>query len=872
MKILNLGVSSMYPKKLSFKIFCCILVIIFITAFFIGCSKPDNQSSESVMSSQPEIPDNQPLVSSENNYDITELLNFNPVFNSDFESMMTALNSDEESIELFNAPDDFEKIPDTTYDKLRDSFNSGQMTEEEFSKLLVLTEFQDSLVPEEYKGAEGYESINYAYQYLADHWDDLAKETRDLIEAYLVPISNPESYFYKEDLNQSASTFTPFSLFRKVNAEAPSKQLIVHDFYIENIKFSIYYFEYSNWDADKRLDYNMCVSDIENAITVAYDKFEVLLTAPLTKNVVIELVPLGKYSNGCAWFDQSNYRIRIATSNYKNAAQIMSTSAHELFHSFQYEIGLRFTGTDMKWLHEATAKWSEHYVFDSFNIEHGYLQYFFQTLDWDRIDFGNCFEYSGYMLFYYFSDYGEYNIVPEILYDAVRNGGSSIRGFLSDSVNNMREQYAKYAIYNINMGICRHYFDYGDLPGRPVGKSYYKRIMKVDEEDEQSVTLKPGALQYYVYFFNTDTLLKHVDIEFENTFDDDEYIKRQALIKLDGQWYLEDWSSLEEENFCKLNQFENQKIEKLFIIYSNSNFNKSNDDPVDSFKIKTAKCYSEMEITIKAETHYSTEDFTWESTASSNDTVKILDHSFYVIQSSDYSFTGSADMEGNNIISSNGSLSSTISDPTIENSMVRLILPINKNNEKLKKDLLSFGLDENTPKGGIFITLPASSDNDLVGSTDIYLPDPVGTINFDSPLPFDGLSQLIAIEIPEENWNPTGFSLSTDIDYFSHDCPLLDWFTVDFSALQDLLSSMGSIGNENVPGLDQQLKDSGMSLEEFNAISGLLPDSGIGEDDSMTAPITAMQQMMTVSRENSHGAVFIVKLTITGTYTKYYGE
>lgn len=862
----------MLSKNLLSKTLCCVFIFIFIFTFFIGC-----RQQETLPADVSHTPVASELYASEGGlgdiFDFTELLDSKPIFNNNLDELIAEYGLDEESAEWFDAPDDFEALPDTTQKKLRDSYEAGQLTEEDYSRLLILNQFNDDLIPDEYKAETGYESINYAFQYIADNWTGLSPETLEQVAPYMLPIKDPESYFRKEDLGDSVSTGFTFSLFRKVGAASPSKQLIINDFFIEGIKFSICYYEYDNWSDDKKLEYNMCVNDIESAINTAYEKFETLLTTRLTKNVIIELVPLSSHSNGCAWFQDNTYRIRLATANYRNAVQTMATSAHELFHNFQYEIGLRFTGTDMKWLHEATAKWSEHYVFDSFNTEHGYLEYFFRTLDRDLIDFGNCYEYSGYMLFYYFSDYGEYDIVPELLYNTVRNGGGSIRQYLSDSVSNMREQYAKYAIYNINMGICKHYFDYGNLVGRPVGKSYYKRILEVDEKDEQTVTLKPGGIQYYLYRFDSDTLLKHVDIEFENTFDDDEYIKREVIIRIDGLWYFEDWSAVEEENYCKLSEFENEKIEQILIIYSNSNFNKSNDEQVDSFKIKTAKCYSEMEVSIEAETIYTSEDFIWKSTASINDTVSIIEHSFYVIKSSDYSFNGSATMENKPVINSNGSSTASIPDPAIETSMARLLLPIDKRKESLKESLLAFGLTENTPKGGILITLPGLSEGEeLQGSTEIYMPDPVGTISLDSPLPFDGISQLIAILIPSDKWNSNGFDFSTEVDYFSHECPLSDWFTVDFSQLQEMLSGMGTAGGQEIPSLEQQLADSGLSLSEFNALMENLPGSANSGTNTSNDPISAMQEMMTVSRDNPGGAVFIVKLTITGTYTKYYGE
>jgi hypothetical protein len=861
------------PKTI--KILAMLAVIIFIiTGCGTGTSdKTDNTDNTGDTSASDPVTAYDSSVLPDEHYQAV------PIYDTEIIEMLNDESISEDYKELLNAPIDYEPLEETAYEKLHNAFETGKISEEEYSKLLILQKYKPESIPGQYCGAEGSEPIDYAYQYIADNWDNLDESTRQLVGPYMFPISDPKSYYFKEDLEGKdvlarSEGKKAFSFISTVNAADMPKQLIMHEFYVDNQKITIEYYEYNNWSEDKKLEYNMCVQDIEDAITQSYGEFEQLLTVSLSKPVRIELVPLEKGTNGEAWYQNGSHRIRLATANYTDVIKTKGTAAHELFHNFQYEMGLRFTGKDMKWLHEATAKWSEHYAFEEYNTEHGYLNYFFATLDRDRINFGKCFEYSGFMLFYYFSDYGRYDIVPEILWGTVRNGESHIRKYLSDEVADMKEQYADYAFKNLNMSIAKQYYDYGDLPGRPMGKAYRSLSMSVDEENIREVSLNPGALQYHYYIFDRDDEIQHVEFEFDKTFENDRYIKRQAMVKIDGEWNLEDWSLVGKVKYCKLRELKNEKIQAVVLIYSNSNFEKDGtDNPVDTFKVTTERCPQEMDIRIEAEYEYKKEDFVWTATATLEDTVKIIDHTFYVSKNCNYKMQGSGVMEGKTVIDTTGSFSGRVDEPTIDNSMVRLIMPMDDGLEEMKKDMEKFGLDENTPKGGILITLPSIQEEGILnGSTTLYMPDPVGKMTLDDPLPFDGLSQAIAVEINKGGWNPKGFSTEMTIDYFSHKPAILDWFKVDFGQLQDMLSSMDAMGGTDIPDINGMLEDSGISLEGLGGLGGLeglLPENDMGDGDSLTKTLDALMNLAMPSSNGSNGATAVIKLKISGKYTKY---
>ncbi len=863
-------------KTLKFILIPVVLVLLFAGTFFLLHNKPGNTEETGSPSSAASggvsgiAEDFCPAVS---------------IYDPDILELLQDETLGDEEKELLNAPMDYEPLEDTTYTKLHKAFEAGEITGEEYSKLLILQQYQPEAIPQKFTGAKGFESINHAYQYIADNWDNLSEETRELVGPYVLPISDPGSYYFRENLEQEKIVSRPdskkaFSLICTASAADMTKQLVRHEFTVDGQKITIEYYEYNSWSDNKKLEYNMCVRDVEEAITHSYGEFEALLTASLSKPVKIEIVPLDEGTNGEAWYESDCYRIRLATANYENYVKTKAVAAHELFHNFQFEIGLKIKGIDRLWLMEATAKWAEHYAFEEYNTEHGYLNYFFRTLDRDRIHFGKNYEYSGYMLFYYFSDYGQYDIVPEILHGTVRNGEDYIRKFLSDHVAGMRNQYADYAYKNLNMVIAKQYYDYGDLPGRPTGKSYRSLWMMAEEEDTREVSLNPGALQYHYYIFDRDEEIQHVKFKFDKTFDEDKYIKRQAVVKINGKWQLEDWSGVDEVIYHKCSDLTDEKIQGVVLIYSNSNFFKDGtENPVDVFKVTTEKCPQEMDIKIEAEYEYINGDFIWTANATLKDTVKIVDHTFFLSKNCRYTMQGTGIMEGETVIGSTGSFSGSVDEPNLENSMVRLILPIDSELEEMGTELEKFGINENTPRGGIFITLPSIEEGeDLQGSTTLYMPEPVGEIVMDDPLPFDGLTQAIAVEIGKDDWNPKGFSTEMVIDYFTHKPPILDWFKVDFSQLQNMLSSMETMnGTEmpdfnGIPDISGQLEGSGISMEglgSFGGVQDLFPKNSIGEGDTITKTINALKNLTMPQSAGTSDMSATIKLKISGEYVKY---
>ncbi|MBS4031588.1 MAG: hypothetical protein KGZ63_09230 [Clostridiales bacterium] len=782
-----------------------------------------------------------------------------PFFSDATKSLMADDNIDNELKVLFSQPDDYEKPPpDTFYNILRE-YEAGNISRDEQAKLFVLAAYAPELVPEKYKGlTEGVESPQFEIQHLVDNWDNLNPEIQKAVTPFIVPISQAESYWYPKNRAESISTYLPesFRFASVAHAAENSEVFVVHSFDINGVEIKITYYEHSSWDADKKLTYNMAIRDIEDALMLGWVEFEELLGLSPTKPLLVELLPLSERLYGQAWKGKDNYRIRIAASLVNNPELISATTVHELFHIFQFEMKLSPTTADVKWLMEATATWSEHYVYDHFNTEHRFLPRFFRTLHEDRISFGNNFEYCSYMLFYYLSDYAGNNIVSDILWETARRGPGTVREYLSEKVSGMKGLYADFALNNINEFIFKRYNDSGPLPGVISGKALSKYSLKTDDEKTESISLSPGAHQHKVFLINKNNEdIKHIDIYFDNRLDDDKYLTRIGIYRrYDGTWHYEDWSAAQSIHFCRNNK--EDEIDFLSIVYANANFKKEGtNNPVDGFTIKTGRCPDRLDITINAEFVYKVEDFEWTSTTTLKERIKMIDHFLFLVETSEYSFSGNGVYQGRSLLESTGRYSMSVKEVDIHNSMARIMKKLTNNSEVDPEELKKFGFTDNTPPAGMFILVPAIKEYDtLKGFTKMYLPDPIGIIEMNFPMPMDGLSQIIAVALDAKDWTGEGLRLEREIDVFTYQSPMSDWFKADFSKILTMLP------DANLPGADidisSLLESQGIPGQQFNQ-PGISPLGGFKE-------MEVIKNAMLMSHKSPGEA--ILKLKVYGKY------
>jgi hypothetical protein len=486
------------------------------------------------------------------------------------------------------------------------------------------------------------------------------------------------------------------------------------------------------------------------------------------------------------------------------------------------------------------------------------------------------------MLFYFLTDYAGQDFIRDMLENIAKKGSSHVRPYLNNKIKNARDTYSTFALYNWNRPPVKKYNDHGPIKGFPTGKASKNQLMKVDEEEKETVKLKPGAIKYYSYVFDQkDTKLKHVAVSFDNTLTSDEYVKRQAIVRIDGQWKQpEDWSGETYKEYCRRRELKNEKIEALVLVYSNADFSDKGEKTVDSFRIRTEGCPKEMDISITAKTYLKTPDVILTTKSEFTETLEIKDHYLYLVKNVYYSYNTEATIEGKKALESSGSFSTSVEEPELANSFSRILKNTKENIPGAAEAYAKFGISDNIPDEGVLITIPALMEStDLSGSTKVYLPPPVGTMTLPA-MPFDGLTTIGGVYPKEDDWKTYGIRISRKIDILNHNNPLTSMFTLDdYGAFMEQLENIPDMEGYSMPESEEM--NEAMEMLEGLDMEGLpdLGDFGFGGsqesgDSSGTGfglnDLTEIIGVMNNTGKCPPGTTFYVEFEVNGMYTKFY--
>ncbi|MFH1779619.1 MAG: hypothetical protein ABH803_00545, partial [Candidatus Micrarchaeota archaeon] len=256
-------------------------------------------------------------------------------------------------------------------------------------------------------------------------------------------------------------------------------------------------------------------------------------------------------------------RLGVDVKHTLEDKQTKSTSVHELFHCYQYNIPFRnFANKEHKWLREATAKWSEHFVYSDYNKEHSFLNLFFKTRHWDWVNWQNHKYYADYPFFLFLQQkFGE-SAVIKVLKDAKTLG---VKAALK-AVTDYEDNHAEFSVWNWNKDPILRYQDTPNFPSKSiVGGALI--VGKLDSLTTYTMNfeMKPGAASYQVLEVSNPDIKK---IKFKFNDKDNTAQQRRALIKIGDIWTEEYWSPLEEKTFCL--DRPQEKVKEIVVVYSNS--------------------------------------------------------------------------------------------------------------------------------------------------------------------------------------------------------------------------------------------------------------------------------------------------------------
>ncbi len=469
------------------------------------------------------------------------------------------------------------------YAKIQQAFLDGEIDRKTEVLLMLQAVYAPENLPEQYTGPKGTDKIitlKSELQWLINHQHELDPQTEAAVRPFILSPKDPGSYFhpaYAEDSNLLKN----LGLVKTAHAAVNDWNKIGLNISAVSSDITLYY-RVKGLPASKQLEIELQVLEIEEAIKKAWPMFKDLLNIQPALDLEIYLTNrLAADINGEAIYYSRNgnisrYEIRLNES--LGDQELQATAVHELFHIFQYEMGLTWfdISPELEWLIEATAVWSEHHVYPSYNTEHEYLDEFFEHLNSDRLSTFNTREYASYMLFYFLGNYwGTPPDIVEILNAAVGESFTmDISGMFMREIGweNMKDFYGEFAFYNWNQEPYKLYVDTPFFPEKkPAGNSKEKYEVWFTEEREYSVFMDNGGIVYQRFEFippPEEMAWARFDFEVEIPERNNvQYVKRQALVKIGDTWTLEDWTDLKYREFCRRKDAEN--VDVVVLIHSN---------------------------------------------------------------------------------------------------------------------------------------------------------------------------------------------------------------------------------------------------------------------------------------------------------------
>ena len=264
-----------------------------------------------------------------------------------------------------------------------------------------------------------------------------------------------------------------------------------------------------------------------------------------------------------------------------------TTLVHEMFHAFQYSY--TWSLGNSRWWAEATAVWSEDFIYKGFNSEQRRLKHFIPYPNKSLYDNQpNPFKYGAYIFPYYLTQNSGNQTIKNIWEDCTYSGClNAIDNNISDG---FKGQWKEFTLWNYNIAPVRYYTDENGFSTLSSSKNIGDVFLAGDDTIPiptiNSLSAQVMRLTSMVDL-NTYKQLIFKDLKDFTSLSDKTSIK--AVIYLEDQTKkVEDWTDLEERTFCLVCDENNdecveEKLNYIVLIFSNADMENS----LPSSEIKT---------------------------------------------------------------------------------------------------------------------------------------------------------------------------------------------------------------------------------------------------------------------------------------------
>ena len=463
--------------------------------------------------------------------------------------------------------------------------------------------FGDDRLPSEYESDVMILNTNEPFIEIRENYDSLSAETKEALSPFLVRPDDPASYYnlkYKassdeEDKDTVWSKIIPTAHARpNVNTNLYCSNCFL---YAANSRVKIWYPD-ASIDAPEAQYGDMMTIDQATLYSMAerlqgilntdriFERFtELLLREPdndgsLGGNDAMDIYvgPLNKRAAAVAVADSAPFPSSayiIMNAGWFNFDRFYKTTlAHEMFHCFQYSY--TWSLANSRWWAEATAVWSEDFIYKGFNSEQRTLKHFlpYPTKSVDDNQ-PNPFKYGAYIFPYFLTQNSGNETIRNIWEDCTYSGCvDAIDNNISDG---FKGQWKEFTLWNYNIAPVRYYTDTNGFSTLSSSKNVSDQFIAGDDTISigDIIPLSAQVLRLNnVVDQNTYKQLIFKDLKDFTSQSDKAGIKAVIYLK-DSNKKVEDWTELEERVFCLVCEENNdecveEKLDYIVLIFSNA--------------------------------------------------------------------------------------------------------------------------------------------------------------------------------------------------------------------------------------------------------------------------------------------------------------
>ncbi len=500
----------------------------------------------------------------------------------------------------------------TPFDKIAQALEENKITKIQSVILTFLAAFDSDSLPEEYQALlpgwlpDGI--LIEAESWLQKNWDSLSAKDQEALEPFYVLPTDPTSFFHPDNQDRRKGILDRLHLIPRAYA-AETKITDIQAVVWNNPKRVVHI----SYHDDGTPSIHQRAVWVEESVQKAWPMFKELLGFMPYDDVFLVLVPLQGINGSAVMmeFSPTERACSIKVDNDLNEHDTKVAASHELFHAFQYYIPLSFDNDAQIWMMEATATWSEHYVWPDYNTEWRGLGSFFHNLNQHMIVYDGHREYATYAWYLFLTQNIGTEIVKKNLHDVHQLDGRLV----VSSTDNFDTLFAEFALWNWNQDPEMRYQDVPEFPTGarmvpggtppqqamyPNGLSYRSKVHSKNREEHIKVTLNSLSMAYRMHAIKDEV----EKLEFKFDKKGDSYHKRQALIKIGDIWHWEDWTDTMERTFCR--KRDEERVSAVVLSASNAQPQKKTTYDLDYDVTTKGKCNPEWRGTIKWSWQYST--------------------------------------------------------------------------------------------------------------------------------------------------------------------------------------------------------------------------------------------------------------------------